>query len=234
MRIVAIHQPQYIPWLGYFHKIECCDIFCLLDTVQYKKNEYQNRNRIKTSEGWQWLTVPVTYRFPERIEEVEISPGAPWTRKHLEALRTCYRKAPYFEYVMDRFITFLNHDWRRLVDANAACLQALLECLGLQRPVVLASSLPVQTAHPTLRLIEIVRHLGGDAYLSGKDGARYMDTSLFAEQGIELFFQDFRHPLYPQLYGDFLPCMSILDLLFNCGPESLSIIRKASAGPRRD
>ena len=83
MTVVAIHQPQNLPWLGYFHKLDRADVFCLLDTVQYKKNEFQNRNRIKTSQGWQWLTVPVTYRFPQRIHEVGVNQTVDWQRKHL-------------------------------------------------------------------------------------------------------------------------------------------------------
>lgn len=227
MKLVAVHQPQYIPWLGYFDKMDQCDIFCLLDTVQYKKNEYQNRNRIKTDKGWQWLTVPVTYRFPQRIDEVEISSGDTWARKHLEAIRTHYRKAPWYELYIGRLESFFERKWRKLADVNEACVRMLMEMAGIECELVLASRLPVENEHPTGRLIELVRFLGGDRYLAGRDGAKYMDIELFKKERIGLCFQQFDHPVYPQCYGAFEPYMSILDLLFNCGPSSLSILREA-------
>ena len=231
MKLVAVHQPQYLPWLGYFDKMDQSDVFCLLDTVQYKKNEYQNRNRIKTDKGWQWLTVPVTYRFPQRILEVEIHAGETWRRKHLEAIRTHYRKAPYYELHIGRLEAFFEQNRQKLVDVNEACVRLLMELCGIECEVVLASQLDVESDHPTGRLIEIVRLLGGDTYLAGKDGAKYMEIEWFRQKGVGLLFQDFAHPVYPQCYGAFEPCMSLLDLLFNCGPSSLSILRETRKKP---
>lgn len=228
MTVVAIHQPQYLPWLGYFDKIDRCDVFCLLDTVQYKKNEFQNRNRIKTADGWQWLTVPVTYRFPQRIEEVGVNQTVDWQRKHLQALRTNYSKAPFFETYYESFVEFYQQSYNFLVQVNVACIQLLVELLGLERKLVLASSLPVETEDSTLRLVEICRNLGGDSYLSGRDGAKYMDVDMFQNHQIEVLFQNFKHPQYPQCYGPFEPNMSVVDLLFNCGSDSLAIIKEAS------
>jgi len=228
MTVVAIHQPQYLPWLGYFDKFDRCDIFCLLDTVQYKKNEFQNRNRIKTADGWQWLTVPVTYRFPQRIEEVGVNQTVDWQRKHLQSLKTNYSKAPFFETYYASFEEFYQQPYDLLVQVNVACIQLLMELLGLERKLVLASSLQVEIEDPTLRLVEICKNLGGDFYLSGRDGAKYMDIDMFASHQIDILFQDFKHPQYPQCYGPFEPNMSVVDLLFNCGPESLAIISEAS------
>jgi len=228
MTVVAIHQPQYLPWLGYFDKIYRCDVFCLLDTVQYKKNEFQNRNRIKTTDGWQWLTVPVTYRFPQRIEEVGVNQTVDWQRKHLQALKTNYSKAPFFEIYFGRFEELYQHSYEFLVQVNVACIKSLMKLLGLERKLVLASSLPVETEDPTLRLVEICKKLGGDFYLSGRDGANYMDIDMFAGHQIDILFQDFQHPQYPQCFGPFEPNMSVVDLLFNCGQESLAIMSEAS------
>jgi hypothetical protein len=227
MTLVAIHQPQYLPWLGYFDKLDRCDVFCLLDTVQYKKNEFQNRNRIKTADGWQWLTVPVTYRFPQRIEEVGVNQTADWQRKHLQALKTNYSKAPFFDNYYASFEEFYQKSYEMIVDVNVASIELLMELLGLERKLVLASSLKVETEDPTLRLVEICKILGGDFYLSGRDGANYMDIDMFAGHQIDILFQDFKHPQYPQCYGPFEPNMSVVDLLFNCGPESLATIREA-------
>lgn len=228
MTVVAIHQPQYLPWLGYFDKLDRCDVFCLLDTVQYKKNEFQNRNRIKTSQGWQWLTVPVTYRFPQRIHEVGVNQTVDWQRKHLEALKTNYSKAPFFDTYYASFEEFYQRSYEMLVDVNVASIELLMELLGFERKVVLASSLKVDIEDPTLRLVKICQTLGGVAYLSGRDGAKYMDVDMFSGHQINVLFQDFKHPQYPQCYGPFEANLSVVDLLFNCGPESLTIIREAS------
>jgi hypothetical protein len=225
--VVAIHQPQYLPWLGYFDKLDRCDVFCLLDTVQYKKNEFQNRNRIKTADGWQWLTVPVTYSFPQRIEEVGVNQTLDWQRKHLQALRTNYSKAPFFGSYYASFEEFYQKPYEMVVEVNLASIGLLMGLLGLERELVLASSLQLETEDPTLRLVEICKSLGGDLYLSGRDGAKYMDVDLFANNQIDILYQDFKHPQYPQCYGPFEPNMSVVDLLFNCGPESLTTIRKA-------
>ena len=123
--IVAIHQPQFMPWLGYFDKMDSCDVFVLLDNVQYKKNEYQNRNRIKTSKGWQWLTVPVNYKFPQKINEVMIENSSDWRKKHLHALETNYGKSPYFERYIDRFNGFYQQEWHSLSPVNIASVKLL-------------------------------------------------------------------------------------------------------------
>ena len=228
MTVVAVHQPQYLPWLGYFDKLDRCDVFCLLDTVQYKKNEFQNRNRIKTADGWQWLTVPVTYRFPQRIYEVAVNQTVDWQRKHLRALKTNYSKARFFDWYYAKFEEFYRQPFELLVQVNVACIQLLMELLGLERKVVLASSLPVESEDPTLRLVEICKALGGEFYMSGRDGANYMDADMFPAHYIEVLHQDFNHPEYPQCYGSFEPNMSVVDLLFNCGPDSLAVIKEAS------
>ena len=227
MTVVAIHQPQFLPWLGYFDKLDRSDVFCLLDTVQYKKNEFQNRNRIKTADGWQWLTVPVTYRFPQRIYEVGVNQTVDWQRKHLQALKTNYRKAPFFDTYIGKFEKFYQQPFELLAEVNVECIKLLMDLLGLKSKVVLSSSLQVETEDPTLRLVEICQTLDGDTYLSGRDGAKYMDLDTFHGHRIEIIFQDFNHPDYPQCYGPFEPNLSVVDLLFNCGPESLNIIRKA-------
>ena len=227
MTVVAIHQPQFLPWLGYFHKLARSDVFCLLDTVQYKKNEFQNRNRIKTSNGWQWLTVPVTYRFPQRIYEVGMNHTVDWQRKHLQALKTHYRKAPFFDTYIGRFEEFYRQSFHLLAEINGACILLLMELLGLERKLVLASSLQLDTDDPTLRLVKICQALEGTVYLSGRDGANYMDLDTFRSHRLEIVSQDFNHPEYPQCYGPFEPNLSVVDLLFNCGPDSLSIIGEA-------
>jgi len=224
---VAVHQPQYLPWLGYFDKMDRADCFVLLDHVQFKKNEWQNRNRIKTAAGWQWLTVPVLHRFPQAISEVGVNNRARWSRKHLQALVLNYAAAPFFETHRAFFEEVYSRQWAQLIDLALETLGYLVDALGIQTKLVPASSLALREAEgKTERLIAICQALGGDTYLSGCGGLDYLDRQRFADAGIRLSFQDFRCPAYPQRFGPFEPNLSVVDLLFNCGSQSLSVLRQ--------
>ncbi len=223
--LIAIHQPQYLPWLGYLDKIDKADVFVILDNVQFKKNEWQNRNRIKTAQGYQWITVPVLYRFPEKINEVRINNNENWGRKHLQAFITNYSKSPCYENYISFFEDIFSRNWERLVDINVEIIKFLITTLDLKTRLVMASDLELREG-PTERLIDICRTLGSHKYLAGKDGNKYMNLELFDKEGIEVIFQDFKHPEYNQLFGDFEPYMSAIDLLFNCGDNSLEILRQ--------
>jgi hypothetical protein len=193
--IVAIHQPQYLPWLGYFDKMLKADVFCYLDSVQYKKNEWQNRNRIRTAQGWQWLTVPVRHRFPERIDAVRIDDSSNWRRKHLEALKTHYRRAPYFEAAIESLAEVYERRWESLSVLNLELIGRLRQMLGLAgKRAVLASTLTC-TEEPTERLIDICQALGGDTYLAGPGAAHYMDGARFEQRGLRVITQAFEHPV---------------------------------------
>ena len=222
--IVAVHQPQYLPWLGYFDKIRRADIFCYLDCVQYKKNDWQNRNRIKTAQGWQWLTVPVRFQFPEKINEVKINRTVNWRKKHLQAMVTNYRRSPYFEQYIELFESFYSTDWESIAELNIHAIEQLKSALGLDGKSAIQSSQLQLREDPTDRLIDICKALKADTYLSGQDGIKYMDLERFQDNGIEVIIQDFQHPVYPQLFDGFESNMSVVDLMFNCGPESLNII----------
>lgn len=221
---VAIHQPQYLPWLGYLDKIDSADAFILLDTVQYKKHEWQNRNRIRTKDGWQWLTAPVIDRFPERIADVEINGRTDWQRKHCQALRLHYGGAPHWEPLGPKLLALLEQPWTHLVDLNTAVLDLLCEHLNIQARRVRASTL-VARDEPTDRLIDLCRAVGGTDYLSGQAGPEYMDSGRFTQAGIGIQVQVYRHPEYPQRYTPFISHLSVVDMIFNCGPESLSLLR---------
>lgn len=224
---VAVHQPQYLPWLGYFDKMDEADCFVLLDDVQFKKNEWQNRNRIKTASGWQWLTVPVVRRFPQRISEVRIDAGAPWSRKHIRALTMNYASAPAFDIHRPFFEELYAREWTLLHDLSLEAIFYLVAALGIQTKLVLASALaltPVETA--TERLVAICQALGADSYISGAGGRDYLDPDRFAEAGIGVDFQAFHCPSYPQRFGRFEPNLSVVDLLFNCGARSLEVLRQ--------
>ena len=222
--LIAIHQPQYLPWLGYLDKIDKADVFVILDNVQFKKNEWQNRNRIKTAQGCQWITVPVLYRFPEKINEVMINNKAHWGRKHLQALITNYSKSPCYDKYISFFENIFSRNWECLVDINVEIIKFLITTLDLKTRLVMASDLELREGS-TERLIDTCKTLESNKYLAGKDGNKYMNLELFDQEGIEVIFQDFKHPVYNQLFGDFEPYMSAIDLLFNCGDDSLEILR---------
>ena len=224
---VAIHQPQYLPWLGYLDKIDRADLFVVLDTVQFTKNEWQNRNRIRTAQGWQWLTVPVLHRFGQRVGEVQINPAVDWRAKHVQAVEIHYARAPHRE----RYL----HGWRdlyreavpSLAALNLAVIRWLLDAFGIKTPIRLASEMKTLREEPTDRLIDICRAVGATCYLAGAGGREYMDIPRFEASGIALEFQEFHHPVYRQCYEPFLPGMAAIDLLFACGGDALDRLRAA-------
>ncbi len=223
--IVSVHQPQYLPWLGYFDKIDRADVFVLLDTVQFKKNEWQNRNRIKTADGRQWLTVPVTYKFPQPIDEVGINNRDRWQHQQRQTILSNYRKAPCWE-SLDFFVEeILTPTWEYLASLNIFVVRRLAEILGIATPLYVASELPMFPEDPDERLIAITKHFGADTYLAGSGGRDYMDLDQYERNGIKVHFQEYHHPVYEQLFGSFEPFMSVLDLLLNHGQDSLRILR---------
>lgn len=225
-RIIAIHQPQYLPWLGYFDKIDRCNIFIFLDNVQFKKNEWQNRNRIKTTKGWQWLTLPVIHKFPQKIFEVEINNTVQWGKKHLNSLITNYSRAPYFKKYIEFFEQTYARNWEYLVDINIHIIEYLAKAMGISNKKFFRASEFKPCEGKCERLVDLCKLAGGNIYLSGKEGAKYMDLDNFEKENIQVMFQNYTHPQYLQLFGSFEPFLSVIDLLFNCGPDSLSILRK--------
>ncbi len=224
---VAIHQPQYLPWVGYFDKMDQVDCFVILDHVQFKKNEWQNRNRIKTASGWQWLTVPVLHRFPQRISEVRVNNAAAWSRKHLQALISNYSGTPFFDVHRQFFETVCAREWTLLIDLNLETLSYLGEALGIRTKLISASSLALpERDRATGHLVAICRALEADAYLSGAGGRSYLELQRFEEAGVQVLFQAFQCPPYPQRFGAFEPNLSVVDLLFNCGAQSLQVLRQ--------
>ena len=223
--IIAVHQPQYLPWLGYFDKIDRADIFVLLDNVQFKKNEWQNRNKIKTADGWQWLTVPVMYRFPQMINEVEINNKERWQHKQRQTIVSNYKRASCWNFLEVFFEDLLQSHWQTISQLNIYVVKKLVEILGIKTPLFIASEMEQLPEDPDERLIAITKYYGADTYLAGSGGRDYMNMAKYEENGIKVVFQDYRHPVYNQLFGDFLPFMSVIDLMYNHGNESLTILR---------
>jgi hypothetical protein len=224
--IVAIHQPNYIPWLGYFYKLHQCDTFVFLDNVQLPRGRsFVTRNRIKTPQGERWLTIPCKRKgkTEQLICETDIDDSLNWQAKHWETLRHSYGKAPYFGEYYDLFNRLYQEEWTKLAKLNEYIIEMLCKALGLNHKFTKASALGIDGGGTQL-LINICKAVGANIYLSGFGGANYQEEELFREAGIALKYYEFEHPVYPQLWGDFSPNLSIIDLLFNCGPESMDII----------
>jgi len=218
--ILSVHQPQYLPWLGYFDKIAKSDCFVFLDCVQYKKREFQNRNKIRTRDGWIWLTVPVISKSKgfQLINEVLINNSIGWQNKHLKSIICCYKNAKYFNEHIGFFENIYNKKFEKLIDINLAIIYYLLEQFSIKTKIFFESSLSISTKK-TQRIIDICKKLNADTYLSGIGGKDYLDEELFEKENIKLIYQDFKHPVYKQCYEPFIPYMSAIDFLFNCGKE---------------
>lgn len=228
--IVSVHQLHYLPWLRYFHKIACSDVFVILDNIQFNKNGWQNRNKIKTSRGAAILTVPVFHKFAQPLSEVRIDKKQPWRRKHWGSLSHDYRKAPFFKAHEPFFRKAYETEWEKLNDLNYEILFYLVKALGIKTKIIKGAQLSLQ-GEATQRLAGICKDLKASAYLTGAFAAEaYLEKKAFDDAGIQLAFQHFECPQYPQLFPEhgFIPELSILDLLFNCGPRSLEILLKAT------
>lgn len=228
--LVAIHQPEYMPWLGYFEKMLRADVFVLLDNVQFSKGDFHNRTRIKGADGAQWLTVPVHADSSATIGEVEVA-GHRWEAKHWRSLVSSYSRAPFFGEWAGEFESFYRQTAGRLLDYDVGALELLARAFGLRANWVLASRLKAGGRKSEL-VLNICRELGADAYYSGRSGSAYLRREEFERAGVEIKVQHFKHPLYEQLFeggGGFMPNLSALDLLFNCGPAGRELIRAAGA-----
>lgn len=227
--ILAVHQPQYLPWLGYFHKIAQSDAFVFFDNVQYKAREFQNRNKIRTKDGWIWLSVPVITegKGRQKISDVMIDNDIPWQRKHSGSLKTWYGHSKYLEQYFPFFKEVYSRTWEKLVDLNVYIIEYILKQLAIAKPIYFESSLDIRNTG-TGRITEICQKLRADTYLSGIGGREYLEEDMFKEAGIKLIYQDFHHPVYKQQFmtdvNDFIPNLSIIDILFNEGPKAREIL----------
>jgi hypothetical protein len=233
--LVTIHQPHYLPWLGYMHRMARADVFVILDHVQFERgngSSYQNRTRYRMhADGHcepRWLTVPVAQRsHTERILDKEADPL--WrSAAHASTLRHAYREAPYLDAYWPALKALLAKPWQHLVDLNIASIELLREALDIRTPLVRSSTLQVSGAKSEL-IIDICRALEADTFLGGLGGTRrYLDADAFERAGIRVEWQSFQHPVHPQCGpGAFMPGLSSLDLLFNCGPASRAMLRGA-------
>lgn len=236
--IASIHQPAYLPWLGYFDRIARSDVHVVLDSVQFEKNSFINRNRIRTADGWCWLTVPVRThgRYDQMpINTIEIDNTQHWAAKHWRSIAQNYAHAPYFREHAPFFERVYQSQWTLLVDLCGAIRDYLLAAIGIETPAMLASVLDPPGKRDELVLNTCIA-LRADTYFSGSLGRNYLREDLFRAARINVVYQDYVHPTYPQQgRGAFEPNLSAIDLLFNCGPASREIlIGAAGASEQRN
>ena len=227
--ILTAHQPVYLPWLGLFHKIALADMFISFNQVQYQPKDWNNRNRIKTQQGPVWLSVPVLRKgyLDTTISDIEINNNEPWARKHWKSMQVVYAKAPYFNRYADFFADIYSRRWERLVDLNETMLRGFLDILGIKVPVRSAAEWNFTGVKSEL-VLDMCLQAGASDYIFGAQGRDYADVDAFVDKAVKAHFQDYKHPEYPQLHGAFTPYMSIVDLLFNCGEDSYSILMTAN------
>jgi hypothetical protein len=224
---VVILQPSYIPWRGFFHQIQKADVFVFYDDVQYDKNGWRNRNRVKTPAGSRWLTIPVntdgvvSQHIP--INEVKINWIKPWNSSHWDILKQFYKTAPYYkDYVSLLEPFYIRHD-ERLASFTIDLTITISRSLGIKTEFVNSSSLKVQGTK-TDRLVDILKQVGATHYISGPSAKDYLEEEKLADAGISLEYMVYDYPEYPQLYPPYDPFVSILDLLFMTGAEAPKFI----------
>ena len=225
--IVAAHQPNYLSYTGFFNKIAKCDAFILMDDVAFTRRDFTHRNKIRTAQGWMWLTVPFKHApLGTSIKDIEIN-GNGWNKHHWECIRHMYRRAECFSEYAEDLESFYSMNFDKLAELNISLIKWLLEKLGINTILLKQSEMDIkQGLKKSDLLIEMVKKAGGDTYLSGVGAVDYVDRDKFHASGIELVFQDFKHPTYKQVYEPFIQNMSIIDLLLCCGEESGKIVRE--------
>jgi hypothetical protein len=225
--MVAIHQPNFLPWLGYFHKMARADLFVFADTLAFSKGSYTQRVKIKTMHGPRWLTVPLLHTgyVGQIITEVRCGGRADWRERLVDGLKGNYLQCPFYERYAEPLNRIILSGEDRLAELHIRLIRFIAAELGIRTPTLRSSDMKVQAqADPTDWIISVCREVGADVFLSGQGGANYQDEQAYGRAGIRLLYSDFKHPVYPQSFGDFVPGLSAIDLLFNCGPESRRIL----------
>jgi len=228
---IAIIQSCYIPWKGFFDLIGRCDEYVVFDSAQFVKRHWHNRNRIKTANGTEWLTIPVLSRsrYHQPINEVEIERS--WADKHWRSIELAYRRAPFFDLISPTVRGWyeLADKETRLTPVNLIFLNGLSAWLGLKTRIVDDSLYPSE-GFKTAHLLTIARAAKADSYLSGPSARSYLDESMFAAEGIGVEWMSYEgYPTYPQLYGPFEHGVTVLDVLFNTGPDAARYMRPAGS-----
>lgn len=223
--IIAIHQPNYIPWIGYFHKIRNCDLFVILDNVQHSKASVTTRNKIKSANGEILLTVPVINKG-SIINELFIDNSRNWSGRHWRSIHENYCKAVGWNYMEHELESIYSRHWDYEAELNIELIKLMMKKLNIKTPITLASDIKNDFGTKSTRVSNICKYFNADTYLSGNGARSYNDEEEFERCGIRLVYQQFKPPIYDQMWGEFIPNLSALDLLLNCGESAADYIEK--------
>ena len=231
--MLVAHQPEFMPWLGFLSKAAMGDVYILLDSADFRKRYFQHRNkiRIKSDQGWRWLIIPLARdslrgdRKP--ISDVKISAGS-WRDEHLRAIKYSYSRAPHFQEIYEDILKLYQYDGEKLAEFSAQIIRYAFSKFDISVPVyrtseLIASGIEI-SGQKTDLILSMCRAVGAKTFVSGPFGKTYLQTEKFHENNINLAFQVFEHPTYDQIHGQFMPCMSFIDLLFNQGPKAIDIL----------
>ena len=230
MKVVAIHQPEYLPWLGFFKKMMNVELFVFLDDVQFRKKGWQNRNRIRINDGTTLLSIPVhTHSYP-KINEVTIDNEKNWSIRHKKSILYNYARAPYFDEIKDFVESIFEKKFQYLVDLNTEIIKFIMNELEIKSKIVFSSELEISKKGSD-RVFDICKAVGADHYITGTFWAESnLMVEEFKKSNIDVEFQKFQHPIYKQIHGEFIPEMSIIDLLFNEGrKEAKKILQNSTS-----
>jgi len=225
--IIAIHQPEFMPWLKFFDKMKRVDKYIVFDHVQFKKRYFENRNRVKQEDIAVWLSVPVKTKgkYLQRIGDVEIDNSLPWQNKLWAKIIHCYSKSPYFkEFGQEIESIIFAQRYERLINFNLNFIEWFRKILDINNSMLFSSRLDVDEYKGSNLILQICSLLGANQYLCGSFGKDYLNLDDFHKAGIEIIWQDFHHPQYPQIGDNFTPNLSALDIVLNCGLVSRDIL----------
>ena len=218
MKILCDHQTGYLPWLGLFYRVSLCDIYVSLDTVKYQKRLFESRNRIKTPDGFKWLSIPTIKGKSQILKDIKINNTIKWREDHLKTISYSYRKCDYFDYYFDNLHKILNKNHNYLMDLNEELFIFFLKELNIKVEFKKMSDYEV-SGQKNEYLINICKEFKADAYIFGQFGKEYVYKKLWLENKIRYYIIEYNHPIYPQRFKKFVPKLAIIDLLFNVGPE---------------
>jgi hypothetical protein len=226
-RIVAMHQPNYLPWIGFFAKISLADCVLFMDTFQFSRSSVTHRNRVRVNTGSIFLTIPIAKQFSlVKIKDVKLPDDQRWREIHWQTILRNYKKTPYFKSYSPFFEDLYHRDFIYLSELNLEMLGFLLKCFEINAEILLASRLNLDPdLKATDAIIAAMKTIGGETYLSGPSGKGYLESEKFPDNGLGLAFSKFSHPVYPQRYSGFEPNMAAVDLLFNVGPRAAQMIK---------
>jgi hypothetical protein len=225
MVLIAIRQPGYFPYLGFFKKIQTCDIFVFFDDAQYAIRAWDNRNKIKQDGETMWISVPVSEPFKKKLNEIKIANNE-WIPKHILAIKKNYQRAPYFKDYWEDIESILNKKWEKLIDLNLALIEHFIQVLDIKTKIIRSSELDVEGSS-SKKLLNICKKINADSYLSGIMGREYLDERIFKKEKINVVYENFIHPKYSQINGEFIPNLAVIDILFNEGENSKTILKKS-------